>query len=422
MTESRPIDLFDAEVQENWYPAYKELREEAPVFQIPDTSIFVLTRYEDIIKVVSDTVTFSTEPEAHGGDLLIKYPEARRYYQEHGLGKEAGAGRWTPLGVDPPRHRKYRSLIDKFFMGRALTIARPMIMEIITSLIDRFVSKGEIEFMRDFAEPLPVTVITKLIGFPVEDIPQLKVWSSSWAFPFARGLTPEQEMTVARHGVDFQNYIKRFADARRKDPQNDIITHLTQARFDDSRLLTDHEIASIVDNLYIGGNETTTFALSSGMWLMLRDRNVYEQLIADPTKIKTFLEEVLRLESPTQGLYRTVVSDTTIRGTAIPKGSTIHIRFAAANRDDAVFPKPDTLDLSRGNAAKHLAFSQGEHHCPGAMLSRLEQQMAYEQLVARLPNLRFTPNKNDFRHLPGFVLRSLRQLHLSFDIEAQSAH
>jgi cytochrome P450 len=366
------------------------------------------------VNVVSDTTTFSNEPEAHGGDLLIKYPEARRYYQEHGLGKETGVGRWTPLGIDQPRHRKYRNLIDKFFRGRTLSESRPMIEEIVTSLIDRFADKGEIEFIKEFAEPLPVTVITKLIGFPLEDMPQLKRWSASWALPFARGLTREQEMTVARDGVDFQNYIKTFVDARRKEPRQDVISHLVQARYEDIRPLTDHEIASIVDNLYIGGNETTTFALSSGVWLMLRDRAIYDQLIANPAKIKTFVEEVLRLESPTQGLYRTVVSDTKIRGTPIPKGSTIHMRFAAANRDDAVFPNPDVLDLDRANAARHLAFSQGEHHCPGAALSRLEQLIAFEQLLSRLPNLRFAPGKNDFKHLPGFVLRSLRHLHLSF--------
>ncbi len=340
MNLQQPIDLFDPAVQEDWYPTYRTLLEEAPVYRIPDTDIYVLSKYEDILTVVTDTATFSNEPEAHGGDLLIKYPEARRYYVEHGLGKESGIGRWVPLGGDPPEHRKYRSLIDKFFRGRTLADLRPMIEQIVDSLIDRFETQGEIEFIKEFAEPLPVTVITKLIGFPVEDIPQLKKWSFSWAFPFARGLTLEQEMSVARDGVDFQNYIKNLADARRKAPRNDIISELANARFDDSRPLTDHEIASMVDHIYIGGNETTTFALSSGLWLLLRDDRIYSQLRADPGKIKNFIEEALRLETPTQGLYRTVVTDTAIRGTPIARGSTVHGRFAAANRDTASFLKP----------------------------------------------------------------------------------
>jgi len=412
---SCPVNLFDPDVQENWYPAYDQLREHEPVFQIPGTTVFVLTRYEDIVQVVRDLETYSNQPESHGGELLIQHQEARDYYVRNGLGKDEGKGRWTPLGIDPPVHRKYRQMVDKFFQGAALTRARPMIEELVTRLIDDFADKGEVEFNSAFAEPLPVLVITRLIGFPEEDIPQLKSWSASWAKPFERELTLEQEMKVARDGVDFQNYIKAQVDLRRKNPKEDILTHLANARFDDSRPLTDHEIASMVDNLYIGGNETTTFALTSGLWQFLRDPEVYRALLADPSKIKTAVEENLRLESPTQGLYRTAVKDTEIGGVAVPKGSTIHIRFAAGNRDPRMFACPERLDLERRNAGKHLAFSVGEHHCPGSALSRLEQVVAFEEILKRCPNLRLFDERNDYRHHPGFVLRALRELHLAFD-------
>jgi cytochrome P450 len=150
------------------------------------------------------------------------------------------------------------------------------------------------------------------------------------------------------------------------------------------------------------------------MWLMLREPAIYERLRSDPAKIRVFVEEGLRLESPTQGLYRTVTRDTEIRGVALPKGSTVHMRFAAANRDETVFNDPDRLDLDRPNAIRHMAFSQAEHHCPGAGLSRLEQNIAFAALIEQLPKLRLTPGKNSFQHLPGFVLRALRSLHLSF--------
>lgn len=418
---SCPVNLFDPEVQENWYPAYDTLRENEPVFQIPGTTIYVLTRYEDIVQVVRDLETFSNQPENHGGDLLIQHPDARAFYVEHGLGKDEGKGRWAPLGIDPPEHRKYRQMVDRFFQGASLNRTRPMIEELVSSLIDNFEDQGEVEFVSAFAEPLPVMVITRMIGFPEEDIPQLRKWSASWAKPFERELTLEQEMAVARDGVDFQNYIKEHVDRRRADPRDDILTHLANAQFDDTRPLTDHEIASIVDNLYIGGNETTTFALTSGLWLFLRDPEVYRTLLQNPEKIKNAVEENLRLESPTQGLYRTAVKDTEIGGVPIPKGSTIHMRFAAANRDERMFPRPECLDLDRRNAGKHLAFSIGEHHCPGSALSRLEQVVAFEQILKRLPNLRLIDEKNDYRHHPGFVLRALRELHLGFDpVEAKS--
>ncbi|WP_379539412.1 cytochrome P450 [Novosphingobium tardum] len=409
------IDLFDPATQEDWYPAYRELRDNHPVYRLPGSDLYVLTRYEDIMRVVRDPKLFSVEHERLGGDLLIKHEQAREFYRENGLGKETGVGRWSPLSTDPPRHRKYRDLVDRFFQGRALLDARPLIEQLVDELIDGFVTQGEVEVVSAFAEPLPVTVITSLLGLPLEDIPQLRQWSAAWAAPFARGLSLEQEMEVARQGVDFQNYIRDVANERRRNPREDIITHLVQARYDDERPLTDHEIASIVDHLYIGGNETTTFAIASGLWLMLREAQIYKALIANPSQLPTFAEEVLRLESPTQGLYRTASADTEIRGVPISKGATIHMRFAAANRDEAVFAHPDKVDLGRKNASRHLAFSKGEHHCPGAALSRLEQVIAYERLLERLPNLRLTPGANDFTHWPGFVLRALRHLHVSFD-------
>ncbi|MGI9328100.1 MAG: cytochrome P450 [Pseudomonadales bacterium] len=410
------IDLYDPETQENWFPAYKTLLDEAPVYQIPGTTIYVVSKHEDVCTVVRDAKTFSNQPEEHGGDLLIQHAEARQYYIDHGLGKDTGRSRWPLLGMDPPDHRKYRLLIDKLMLGKdTLRRTQPLIEQTVDQLIDGFAQSGEIEFIKQFAEPLPVTIITVMIGFPLEDMPQLKEWSTTWTLPFARGLSLEQEMEVARQGVEFQDYIKRTADERRKSPKDDVISHLVQARYDDKRLLTDHEIASIVDNMYVGGNETTTFTLASGLWLMLREPSVYQRLLADPTKIPNFTEEVLRFESPTQGLYRTAVVDTEIRGVPIPKGSTVHVRYGAANRDSEVFACPDEFDLDRENASKHLAFSQGGHHCPGGPLSRLEQVIAYQRLLARLPNLRLTPNKNDFKHVPGFVLRALKSLYLSFD-------
>ncbi len=402
-------DLFGPDANKTWYRTYRELQEAAPVYKTPGLNMFVLTRYEDIAMVVRDSETFSNQADKHGGEPLLLYPQARQVYEDRGWPKI------FPLSVDPPEHKKFRSLVDHFFLGEALERTRPLIETIVHGLIDRFQGDGEIEFIGAFAEPLPMTVITALLGLPLEDLPQLKAWSTAWAAPFARGLSVEQEMWVAEEGVAFQQYLKAHIDDRRRSPKDDIISHLAQARLDDERPLTDGEIVSIVDHLFIGGNETTTFSLASGLWLMLREPEIYQRLKGDRRKIRTFVEEVLRLESPTQGLYRTVTRDTQIRGVSLPKGATVHLRFAAANRDATVFKDPDRLDLDRPNAIRHMAFSQAEHHCPGAGLSRLEQNIAFAALVDRLPNLRLTPDKNTFEHLPGFVLRALGSLHLSFE-------
>lgn len=404
-----PVDLFDPDTQENWYPAYEKLQAEAPVFKVPGLNMFVLTRYEDIAAVVRDSDTFSNQAELHGGEPLMLFPEARRIYEERGFPRK------FPLAVDPPEHQKYRKLVDHFFRGSRLTGVRPLITEIVHGLIDKFAHKGEIEFIKAFAEPLPANVISRLLGFPQSDIPQLHVWAEAWAAPFARNLTLEKEIWVAEQGVAFQQYILEHINDRRKSPKDDIISHLVQARFDDERPLADAELVSIIDHLYIGGNETTAYALASGMWQMLREPQIYAQLKADKSRTRNFVEENLRLESPTQGLYRTTTRDTEIRGVKIPQGATVHLRFAAANRDPAVFENPARFDLNRPNAIHHMAFSQAEHRCPGFSLSKFEQWIAFDALIERLPNLRLTSGKNDFRHLPGFVLRALAELHLSFD-------
>lgn len=404
------VNLFDPAIQEDWYPAYDTLREGAPVYRVPGTSMYVLTRYADIHHVVRRSDLFSNEHVKHGGEPLLLHATARDHYAAHGW------ERVHPISSDPPVHKHYRALVDPFFQGKGLARVRGFVETTTHRLIDGFAGAGEVEFVAAFAMPLPVTVITWLIGFPLADMPKLKDWSWWWALPFARGLSETQELTVARKGVEFQHYIKAALDDRRRAPRDDILTHLTQASYNGERPLTDAEMIGIVDHLYIGGNETTTFSLTSAMWLMLREPEVYARLLADRSAetMRTFVEEVLRLESPTQGLYRVAVTDTEIGGVAIPKGAMLHLRFAAANRDAAEFPEPARLDLGRTNAARHMAFSQAEHHCPGAPLSRLEMNVALPILLERLPGLRLTPGANDFRHAPGFVLRALTELHLSF--------
>ena len=401
-------DLFGSEANKTWFETYRRLREQAPVYQVPDTNLFILTRYDDIAMVVRDSESFSNEADKHGGEPLLLCPEARAIYEKRGWPKA------FPLSVDPPEHKRFRALVNHFFTGARLEASRPLIEYHVHRLIDALPDSDEVEFIAAFAEPLPAAVITDLLGLPHEDSEDLKRWSYAWALPFARGLSREQEIWVAEQGVEFQHYLKGHIDARRAEPREDIITELAHARFDD-RPLDDGEIIAMIDHLFIGGNETTAFALASAMWLMLRDRPIYEALCADTSRIKGFVEEVLRLESPTQGLYRTATRDTEIRGVPIPKSATIHMRFAAANRDPDVFEEPDCIRFDRPNAMRHMAFSQAEHHCPGSGLSRLEMQIATEAIIKRLVNLRLPEDRNDFEHHPGFVLRALKKLNIAFD-------
>ena len=396
------IDLYDPVTQEDWFPTYQRLRDDAPIHQVAGTNLFVVTRYEDVLWVLRHQDIFPT------GGTLTRHQRARDVYEEKGW------PRITPLSVNPPEHRWYRSLVDRFFDGEGAERWRPEIEAMVAELIDRFATDGRVELVAEFAMPLPLRMITRILGFPDSDIEQLKSWSAAWVLPFSGGLTEEQEVWVAEQVVAFQHYIHDQIDQKRARPGDDVLTALTRARFNDERPLTDHEIITMVDHLYIGGNETTTFAIASAMWILLREDGLHARLRADPALIPAFVEEALRMESPTQGLFRQVAADVERHGVTIPAGAVVHVRYGAANRDERMFSCPDAVDLERPNAKRHMAFSLGEHSCPGSGLSRLEQRIALTALLERLPGLRLADD-NDFTHHPGFVLRALQALHLEFD-------
>jgi cytochrome P450 len=395
--------------QEDWYPTYDLLREDAPVWRMPGTDTYVLTRYDDINHVLRRTDVFKRGADERTPGRGMS-PRTAAIYAEKGWPRVA------PLAVDPPVHRRYREIVDPFFSVQGAERQRSLITGVMDELLDGINGRGEMEYVTDFAIPLPVPVITTMMGFRIEDIPQLKVWSEAWVLPFRGQLSEDEEVYAGEQGVAFQHHIHATIQGKRAQPDDSVISLLAnEARFAGERPLTDAEIIGMADHLYIGGNETTTFALTSGLWLLLSQPDVHTVVLGDRSRIRNFVEEVLRLESPTMGMVRHAVRDTEIDGVPIPEGSSVHLRYAAANRDGRVFERPAELDLDRANAARHLAFSIGETHCPGAGLSRLEQNIALERILDRLPNLRLAPGRNDFTHHPNVTLRAMRQLWVEFD-------
>ena len=408
------IDLMDPVVQENWFEAYDIIREESPAYYMEQLGMYVVTRYLDIEQVLRQPLLFTGGSDLDDSAPLIVHESSRKRYEEKGW------PRYTPLGENLPRHTHYRALVDP-----ALTAARVQEKELfirgaINELIDKWIDDGEVPFYDQFAEPLPMIVIAELLGLPRMDLPQLKIWSGAWVLPFSRGLTEAQELDAVELHIELQHYIYDAMQAKRTNPGDDIITRLTKIEIEDEdtdqkRPLLDEEIIGITDHLLIGGNETTAFALSNGLWVLFQNPDTYQSLQQDRSGIKNFVEEVLRIESPTQGLLRHVTEDTEIDGVPIPKGSTLAIRYGAGNRDPRRYPNPEKPDLTRKNAGRHLAFGIGEKVCPGATLSRLEQRWAWEILLERLHNMRPTPGKNQYSHRKGMWLRALDEIYLSFD-------
>ena len=414
-SKAAEIDLMDPVVQENWFEAYDVLRAESPVYFMPQLGMYVLTGYDEIETVLRRPELFSGGPDIQDVEPLVKFPEARALYDEKGW------TRYTPLSENLPMHRRYRALVDPKLSAAEIRRREPFVRGVINELTDTWIDQGEIEFMKAFAEPLPMIVIAELLGFPRMDLPQLKVWSAAWVLPFSRGLTLEQELDAVEKHIELQHYIHDAMQHKRRQPGDDILSHLLQVEMEDAdtgerRRLTDTEIIGITDHLLIGGNETTAFAIANGLWLLFRHPEMEAALRADPAKIKNFVEETLRIESPTQGLFRYVSEDTELAGVPLAKGTMLSIRYGAGNHDPTRFPDSNQPDLARKNAGRHLAFGLGERVCPGATLSRLEQNWAWEILLERIAKFHPMPEKDTYEHIKGMWMRALGQIHLRFEV------
>jgi cytochrome P450 len=207
---------------------------------------------------------------------------------------------------------------------------------------------------------------------------------------------------------------------RRKKPCNDMISDLVTTEIEDPdngevRPLNMEELQSILQQLMVAGNETTTSAITGGMVSLIQHPEQMKALQDDPGKIANAVEEILRMESPSAGMWRVVKKDSEFHGVKIPKDSLVMLRYHAANRDRELFDDPNDIHIDRKNADDHIAFGQGIHFCPGAMLARKEMNVAFEALLSRLGNIRLVEEKSDLSYWPNIVLRGLKELHIRFD-------
>ncbi len=402
------FDFFDPEVIEHPYDFYKAAREEAPVYQLPGTNIYFVSRYADVREALKRTDVFSNE-FADELNPPPKNPEALAIYAE---GWETAD---TLLTVDPPRHRVYRSLLNKVFSNKRVEGMHDYMVQIVNELIDDWIDEGEVDFLNRFCVPFPIFVIADQLGVPREDIELFRYWSDRFGSRLSQFADEEQEVEDARAIVQFQHYFVDKIAELRENPADNIISDLAQARIDDNRLLTTEELLSIIQQLLVAGNETSRASIAAGVLYFIDHPDQFIKLEQDPSLLPNAVEEILRLATPSCGLWRKVKADTELGGVAIPEGAMLMVRFASANRDEAMFRCPEHFDISRENASDNLAFGQGVHFCLGAQLARKELNVAFEHLMKRTTHWRLTEGKNTLTHWPNLILRGLNDLHITFD-------
>jgi cytochrome P450 len=416
VTKGEAVDLFSSETLQCPYAAYKQLRDTNPVYRIPGTETWVLTRYEDIVDALAKPAIFhhgpAQNPDASGSSQNDEGHPVTVY-------EEDGEVIQAPLNSDPPNHRQYRNLIDNHFSVRGVERHRELIEREAATLIDSWIDEGRVEFVHQFAERFPVAVITEIFGFERERRNELFEWSYAWTLPFHDRLTPEQQAYVADKVGQFRAYIKATIARKRRDPDDTLVSNLVRATFrpvgEPERPLTVPEMVSIIEMLFTVGNHTTEHSLAQMIMLIVRKPGLEHEVRVNRDLVSGVVEEALRLESVVQGMFRNTTEQVVVGGTVIPKGASVHLRFGAANRDERVFADPDELDPNRANRRRHVAFGLGEHHCPGAPLARLEMIIALNALLDRTCNWRLAPSENIGVHRPGFIVRGLQELQLEFD-------
>ena len=413
--------LFDPAAQQCPHAYYAKMQQEAPVFEaaMPGSELYLITRYDDVVEVVRDTDTFSSRFDT-SSNLTSELAErmADLYRTEGGYPPVR-----TMLTADPPAHTRFRRLISKAFTPKVVADLEPTIREIAAGLIDMMLTATDgssLDFVQAFAVPLPVTVIAKALNVPDDRLADFKRWSDASIAGIGTDISIEQRLEAEREVIEYQKYFARQLESRRTSPQDDLLTNLLNARINrdedgidaaEADHLTTAEMLSIIQQLLVAGNETTTKMLTEMMRLLGDHPGEWQQLREDPQRASSIVEETLRLSTPVQGMFRVVRHDTTVAGVDIPAGARAVVMYSAANRDSSVFDEPQSFCPGRDGATDHLAFGRGIHYCVGAALARLEGRVALEELARRLSSLELDAS-NTFEYHPSFMLRGLKRLDL----------
>jgi len=361
-------DPFTFAMQEDPYDAYEVLRDHHPVYHHPGRGFWALSRFEDVQAALRDWKTFSATGGANLEDLEGIIPPGNF------------------LDYDPPRHDELRSVVQPFFSPRRIAFLEDRIRWHAQDLISGFGDRSRADWAREFANPLPVRVISEMLGIPDEDQSSLKEWSDLIHY------REEGSDAVPQAGIDaadqMQVYFAELARQKRAHPQEDILSEIVVGS-EGGPIPTDAEVGGMSFLLFIAGNSTTANFIATSLLLLYRHPEQRLRLLEDKSLFNDAIEELLRFESPVQNLAKTTTRDIELHDQVIPKGARVLMLYNSGGRDHREFDDPDRLDLGRPRK-RHLAFGEGIHHCLGAPLARLEARVGLEELLDRFPDYEVT--------------------------------
>ena len=401
---------LDPKVRNEPYPYYQVLREQAPVHYLEQLKAYALSRYEDVQAVLKNPAVFSSSREHFTQsstliDLSKLGEEMKRMMDSSVL-----------VSTDPPQHTRLRSLVSRAFSARRVADMEPRIRALTRRLLEGLPRQGEFELLEALSVPLPITVIAEMLGVESERHHDFRRWSNDVVNAGTRMLSrpgpyPEVEASLR----EFRLYLEGVIAERRAEPRDDLITALVRSS-EEEGLLNAEELMSFVRLLLIAGNETTTNLLGNGLIALVRNPEQLARLREKPELVPNAVEEMLRYDSPAQGLFRFALQDMEFSGQKVPARSMVLVLLGSANRDPRRFTEPERFDVGREQTG-HISFGYGIHFCLGAALSRLEMRVALEELIPRLKHLAFASDQPDeVEWVDNAFLRGPRRLRLAVEL------
>lgn len=405
------------------YGAYQAARETVPVTYSERLGGWLVTRHDDVLAALRDVERYSNRLASGPSSVsslaqqVLENPDLPARTREAAARRIELSKSRVLLFSDPPLHKRQRSLVNAGFTPRRVAALDASVLDLSHRLIDAFPQEGQpLDIVPAFTTPIPMTVIATLLGVPPALMGTFKGWSNA----FTRGvgaLTQDNDAVIEMFDQvnAFYDYFTVELEKRRKEPVDDLLSDLLAARLDGEEPLTLDEILQMLVQFLVAGNETTTNLLTSAVRTLADDPGLQRQLRAEPELIPNFIDEVLRLEAPVQGVWRVALQDVELGGVTIPAESLVYLVTASANRDAHAFTEPDVLHVDESRS-RHLTFGRGEHVCLGMNLAKLEAKIALNALLQRCENIAIADAAAELPFHRSFVLHGIGTLPVTLGV------
>ena len=411
-TDNRPLadmPLFDTDTLKCPYHYDSTLRQEAPVYRDPDSSVYVVSTYDLVREAHKTDEVFSSE-------FTLALGSAQELDDDvlAAMKKTYNLGKGTLLTVDDPEHKMYRDTVRDFFLSKNVERYRPWINDLADRRVAAIPFGESFDFIEGFSRPYPLSVIMHVLGIPLELIDKAFEWTVANVTVLSQ-VSDKKTLLDAHASVKEEyDWFATALDERRANPRDDLLNLVAHAEVE-GRPLTIEEQLGHCTQFLVAGNETTTATLAEGIRQLCLNPEQEAAVRADRSLIPNLVEESLRVATPTSNMWRMTKKDYTLGGVDIPAGSMVLLKYFSSNHDESLFESPMEFDVTRGNAKRHIAFGFGTHVCIGQHLSKLEMIIAWEKLLEGTSAMRLDCAPEELEYMPNILLRGLEKLPVTLE-------